>query len=79
MHWPSGKFDLLNDVNHRNDDTAMSKIPFINMNVPDYFYSHIVIHLRTSIPTKNFILALIQSQSLTAASQNSRIQDAKFA
>lgn len=49
------------------------------MNVPDYFYSHIVIHLRTSIPTKNFILALIQSQSLTAASQNSRIQDAKFA
>lgn len=31
MHWPSGKFDLLNYVNHRNDDTAMSKIPFINI------------------------------------------------
>ena len=31
MHLPSGKFDLLNDVNHRNDDTAMSKIPFINI------------------------------------------------
>lgn len=31
MHWPSGKFDLLNYVNHPNDDTAMSKIPFINI------------------------------------------------